>query len=158
MVPRAELLVIPGHRFAPVPFVKAAVNGRFVHPGNDPFVMPDHPSQILAGGAVVGSVPFCERREARAGLSRCGAGLEPVRGLKMKFAHETEKGSRSNPSIEFLLGPSVQFSPARRVHFDLVPLVGVTHDSPHVEAYAVLTVDLRQPGSSHYAPASLRSH
>ena len=79
-------------------------------------------------------------------------------GLEMKFVHETAKGSRSNPEVKFLLGPSVQWRPTPRTHLDLVPLVGLTHDSPRVEAFIVFGIDLFSKKTRNYKPASLRAN
>lgn len=56
-------------------------------------------------------------------------------GVEMQFKHETERTTRNNPEIKFQIGPSVQWRPASRWHIDLVPLFGVTQDSPRVEAF-----------------------
>ena len=63
-------------------------------------------------------------------------------GLEMKFEETSERGSRGDPEIEFLIGPSVQWRPSPRIHLDLVPLLGTTGDSPHVEAYLVCGIEL----------------
>jgi hypothetical protein len=63
-------------------------------------------------------------------------------GVEMNFERTTEKGSRSNPEIEFLIGPSIQWRPTRRIHVDFVPLFGATHDSPVVESYIVFGFEL----------------
>ena len=79
-------------------------------------------------------------------------------GLEMRFAHETARGSRSQPEITYMLGPSVQWRFGSRFHLDLVPLFGITRDAPKVEAFVVFSMDLGTlKGSSRYAPASLRS-
>lgn len=63
-------------------------------------------------------------------------------GVEMNFERTTEKGSRSNPAIEFLIGPSVQWRPTPRTHVDLVPLFGTTPDSPIVETFIVFGIEL----------------
>jgi hypothetical protein len=63
------------------------------------------------------------------------------------------------PETEFLIGPSVQWRPTSRMHLDVVPLVGVTHDSPRLEAFVIFGFDFWKP-SDHgdgYAPASTRA-
>lgn len=78
-------------------------------------------------------------------------------GIEMNFEHTTEDGSRGHPEIEFLLGPSLQYRPLPGVHLDFVPLIGLTHDSPRVEAFAILGIDFggaKEKGES--APASAR--
>ena len=68
-------------------------------------------------------------------------------GVEAKYERTTAKGSRDDPEIEFLLGPSIQWRPFRGVHLDLVPLFGLTDDSPDAQVWIVLGFDL-WPGSS----------
>ena len=77
-------------------------------------------------------------------------------GLEMKFSHETEAGSRHEPEIKFLVGPSLQWRPTLRTHLDLVPLFGTTSDAPRVEAFVVFGFDFSAPSPRGRAPASLR--
>ena len=78
-------------------------------------------------------------------------------GLEMKFVHETERGSRGEPAIKFLLGPSVQWRPTARTHLDIVPLVGVTGDAQRVEAFVVFGFDFGpRKRDAGRAPTSLR--
>ena len=77
-------------------------------------------------------------------------------GAEMRFNHETSRGARSNPAIQFLAGPSVQWRPFARAHLDLVPLAGLTTASPRLETFLILTIDLGTKGDKRYAPASLR--
>ena len=78
-------------------------------------------------------------------------------GLEMRFAHETANGSRGQPEITYMLGPSVQWRPWSRFHLDLVPLFGITRDAPKMEAFVVFSFDLGTlKGSSRYTPTSLR--
>lgn len=85
---------------------------------------------------------------------RLGAGVEMV------FRHETANGSRGDPGISFLIGPSVQWRPWKNTHLDIVPLIGTTYDSPRAEIYVVFGIDF-WPGESgkpaRYAPTSLKS-
>lgn len=80
-------------------------------------------------------------------------------GVEMVFRHETDAGSRSQPQISFLLGPSLQWRPWKISHLDLVPLFGVTGASPRAEVYLIFGFDF-WPGESgrpsHYAPVPLR--
>ncbi len=80
-------------------------------------------------------------------------------GVEMVFRHETDAGSRSQPQISFLLGPSLQVRPWKSSHLDLVPLFGVTGASPRAEVYLIFGFDF-WPGESgrpsHYAPVPLR--
>ena len=80
-------------------------------------------------------------------------------GVEMKFVHESEAGARNSYETKFLIGPSLQWRPLRRMHVDLVPLFGATHVSPHVEAWIVIGLDLgKEPESAKgRAPISLQS-
>jgi hypothetical protein len=80
---------------------------------------------------------------------RLGAGVE------MEYYHEKAKGSPAENA--FLIGPSLQWRPVPRIHFDVAPLIGCTHDSPRVEAYVIFGIDFGTGKNEHYAPASLRS-
>jgi hypothetical protein len=78
-------------------------------------------------------------------------------GLEGKIENEAGKDNRGPAPIEVDLGPSLQWRPTRNLHIDFVPLVGVTSDSPHVEAYVVVGYDfgnLRE--KSPAAPVSTR--
>jgi hypothetical protein len=80
-------------------------------------------------------------------------------GVEMQFEHTTEKGSRSDPEIEFLIGPSLQWRPTPRTPLDLVPLIGTTTDAPRVEAFVVFGIELGagQARSETRAPVSTKS-
>ena len=80
-------------------------------------------------------------------------------GVEMNFEHTTERGSRGNPAIEFLIGPSVQWRPTPRMHLDLVPLFGTTSDSPRVEAFIVFGIEFGAGSESKEtkAPVSARA-
>jgi hypothetical protein len=80
-------------------------------------------------------------------------------GLEMNFERTTERKSRGEPEIEFLIGPSVQWRPTLRTHLDIVPLVGATKDSPRVEAFVVFGIQLGggPDGRGTKAPASTGS-
>jgi hypothetical protein len=80
-------------------------------------------------------------------------------GVEMLFEHATVAGERSNPEIEFLIGPSLEWRPTSRTTLNLVPLFGVTHDSPHIEAFVVFAVDFGcGKEREEHAPASLRAN
>ena len=70
-------------------------------------------------------------------------------GLEMNLERSSGPNFDGKPAVEFLLGPSLQWRPHPRVHLDLVPLFGTTHDSPAVEAYVVFGID--------FGPAKSRS-
>jgi hypothetical protein len=83
-------------------------------------------------------------------------------GVEMKVALVSEEGTRSDAEEIFLMGPSVQWRPTAKTHIDLVPLFGMTEDSPDVESYVVLGIDFGGPksakGKSGRAPVSLQSN
>ena len=79
---------------------------------------------------------------------RLGAGVE------MEYYHE--KANRTPGQNEFLIGPSVQWQITSRMHLDIAPLIGCTHDSPAVEAYLVFGIDFGTAKKEHYKPASVR--
>lgn len=73
-------------------------------------------------------------------------------GAELKIESETEHGNRSNPPVEVDIGPSLQWRPTANSHLDIVPLFGVTSDSPRVETLIVLGIDFG-PGNERGAPA-----
>ena len=80
-------------------------------------------------------------------------------GAEMKVESETIKYERSNPPIEVDLGPSIQWRPIPNAHFDIVPLIGLTHDSPQLEAWFVIGFDFGKRGSGTAPiPVSTKSH
>ncbi len=61
-------------------------------------------------------------------------------GLEMVFEHASEKGSRSNPGVEFLIGPSVVWQICPRTRFSVVSLFGATDDSPEFMTIANFSI------------------
>jgi hypothetical protein len=80
-------------------------------------------------------------------------------GLETKFEHTTERGSRGDAEIEFLIGPSIQWRPNPRMHLDLAPLFGTTKDSPRVEVFFVFGLEFGRGGQSQEkkVPVSTRA-
>ena len=80
-------------------------------------------------------------------------------GLEMNYENITVKGSRGSPENEFLIGPSIQWRPNRRVHLDFVPLFGATNDSPIVESFIVFGIELGSGSSPQepHGPTSTRA-
>lgn len=80
-------------------------------------------------------------------------------GLEMNLERASGPNLDGLPSTEFLIGPSVQWRPMSRMHLDLVPLIGATHDSPRVEAFVVFGFDFWKPAKDGhgYHPASTRT-
>ena len=80
-------------------------------------------------------------------------------GEEIKVESETPKDDRHPIPLEVDVGPSVQWRPTPNTHLDVVPLIGVTSDSPLVESWIVFGVDFGgQKGGEAQAPVSLRSH
>ena len=68
-------------------------------------------------------------------------------GLEMKFERRSAPNLEGKPAVEFDLGPSVQWRITPRMHLDLVPLFGLTQDSPRVEAWIVFGFDFGSGGN-----------
>jgi hypothetical protein len=79
-------------------------------------------------------------------------------GAEMKLERVSGPGFHGAPEFEALLGPSMQWRPRPNMHLDVVPLFGLTHDSPAVEAFVIFGIDFGGHGKGRYAPASLRSN
>jgi Putative MetA-pathway of phenol degradation len=78
-------------------------------------------------------------------------------GLEFQWKHETVAGQRSNPEIQFEIGPSVQWRLSKSTHLDLVALFGTTKDGPRVESLLVFGYDFGGGASkadSHYTPTT----
>ncbi len=58
-------------------------------------------------------------------------------GIEVLFKHATEAGSRSDPTYEFLIGPSVNLRPTRNTFVTVSPQFGVTHDSPDAKVFVI---------------------
>ena len=80
-------------------------------------------------------------------------------GLEMNLERASGRNFDGKPAVEFLVGPSLQWRPCPRVHLDLVPLFGTTHDSPQIEAFVVFGIDLGplKPKDEGIVPASTRT-
>lgn len=63
-------------------------------------------------------------------------------GLEAQYERTTAKGSRDDPEVEFLLGPSVQIRFDDDTHLDVVPLFGLTRDSPDLEIFVIFGIAL----------------
>jgi len=79
-------------------------------------------------------------------------------GLELKVENEAPQSDKLTP-IEVDLGPSIQWRPTNNTHLDVVPLVGLTSDSPHVEIWIVFGYDFGSgPARKEItAPVSMRS-
>jgi hypothetical protein len=56
--------------------------------------------------------------------------------------NEQEAEIESTHSTTVMLGPTVLFRPTRNTHLGLMPLLGLTHDAPAVEAFFLFGIDL----------------
>ncbi|HEY5073734.1 MAG TPA: hypothetical protein VII34_03495 [Pyrinomonadaceae bacterium] len=58
-------------------------------------------------------------------------------GFEALAERKTERGSRSKPESELLVGPSINVHPTRNSFITAAPLFGTTKDSPDVELFVV---------------------
>jgi len=61
-------------------------------------------------------------------------------GAELLVEYETDREDEESTTV--LLGPSVLFKPTQNTHLGLVPLAGLTHDSPAVEVFLIFGIDL----------------
>lgn len=66
-------------------------------------------------------------------------------GVELKYLNVSEDGSRSDSENEFLIGPSVLWKIHDRVKLKAAPLFGVTSDSPQVQGFLIVEVELWEP-------------
>jgi len=79
-------------------------------------------------------------------------------GVETKINRVSEGGPGGAPDMEILLGPSFQWRPTPRTHVDIVPLFGLTEDSPVAQVFLVFGIDLGSSGEEHgFSPTSLKS-
>jgi hypothetical protein len=63
--------------------------------------------------------------------------------VEYETAREEEEDEIENTySTTVMVGPTVLYKPTRNTHIGLVPLFGLTHDSPAVEAFVIFGIDL----------------
>ncbi len=84
---------------------------------------------------------------------------ETVRaGIEMQFIRPTERGSRSDPTYEFDIGPTLAWKPSRRTRLDVAALFGTTEDSPALKLFAVFSIDFGGISEKEIAaPLSMRN-
>lgn len=67
-------------------------------------------------------------------------------GLEMIAEYETENGEEADEpgthSTTVMAGPVLLYRPTHTTHLGVAPLVGLTHDSPRVEAFFFFGIDL----------------
>jgi len=78
-------------------------------------------------------------------------------GVETKINRVTEDGPGGPPNMEVLLGPSFQWRPTPRTHLDIVPLFGLTSDSPDAQIFVVFGIEFGSGEEGGYAPTSLKS-
>jgi len=80
-------------------------------------------------------------------------------GAELKVESETVKDFRTPVPLEVDLGPSFQWRPLKRIHMDFVPLIGLTKDSPQVEAWFIFGLDFGKGGNENkLKPISTQSN
>ena len=62
-------------------------------------------------------------------------------GLEMEFIRSTDKVS-AGATHEFDIGPSFSYKPSKRIRLDVAALFGTTHDSPALNLFAVVSINL----------------
>jgi hypothetical protein len=78
-------------------------------------------------------------------------------GAEAKINRITAGGPDGAPDMEILLGPSFQWRPTPRTHVDIVPLFGLTDDSPVAQVFFVFGIDLGASEGHGLSPTSTRS-
>jgi hypothetical protein len=71
------------------------------------------------------------------GLSRTLKDDKLSMGLETKVSYADVTGSRGDWEKDIRVGPSIQWRPVPRMHFDFSPLVGLTHESHRFDVYMV---------------------
>ena len=81
-------------------------------------------------------------------------------GLETYWAGFTTTGHRADPSMQFQIGPSLQWQPTNRTFIDVVGLFGATHDSPTARMFIVFGYQFgtRAGPSEISGPASTRGN
>jgi hypothetical protein len=77
-------------------------------------------------------------------------------GIEMQGIRRTESDTRSHPKYEFDIGPSFTWKPSAITRFDIATLVGVTHDSPTTNIFAVFSIAFGNGADDDEAPLSSR--
>jgi hypothetical protein len=69
-------------------------------------------------------------------------GMEMLLEYEIEREIDEEDGTPPEThSSTLMLGPTVLFKPTRNTHVGLVPLFGVTHDAPAMEAFLIFGID-----------------
>lgn len=72
-------------------------------------------------------------------------GRKLAAGLELRYLNKSEEGARDNPEDEFVLGPSLLWKINDRLKVKGAPLFGVTGDSPQVQGFVIVEVELWEP-------------
>ena len=101
-----------------------------------------------------------EEFAAAAGLSYTIIDQVLGAGIEMQYKHETTMGDRNNPEVQFEIGPSIQWRPAKNIHLDLVAMFGTTAQGPKVESFVIFGWDFGggDSGDHHYRPTAGFQH
>jgi hypothetical protein len=62
-------------------------------------------------------------------------------GLETNYRNVSQPGNRRNAQNIFELGPSFTLKPSPHTRIDVAPLFGTTSDSPHLELFAIFSID-----------------
>jgi hypothetical protein len=76
--------------------------------------------------------------ETTAGLSYTVVDNKLDAGAEFKLQENTFHNDRRHLRDNTFIGPSLQYRPFARMHIDLAPLFGITHESPTAEVYLVV--------------------
>lgn len=77
-------------------------------------------------------------------------------GYELNYAQESIAGERADPEKTLVIGPSVQWRPTRHTHLDLVPMFGVTTDSPRIQSFIVFGMDFGGEDKTPHVPVHIR--
>jgi hypothetical protein len=62
-------------------------------------------------------------------------------GLETSYRNVSQPGNRRNAKNIFEIGPSFTVKPSPHTRIDIAPLIGTTYDSPHLELFAIFSID-----------------
>jgi hypothetical protein len=62
-------------------------------------------------------------------------------GLETNYRNVSQPGNRRNAQNIFELGPAFTVKPSPHTRIDVAPLFGTTNDSPHLELFAIFSID-----------------
>jgi hypothetical protein len=80
-------------------------------------------------------------------------------GIETSYRHISEKGGNSQGQNLFEIGPSFTIKPTPHTRFDIAPLIGTTRDTPHLDLFAVFSIDFGTGEQQEVeSPISPRGH